>query len=164
MQAFKAHNLDGTDFFESLRHMSAWDVVFSVGRANPQNPVHVWLWFNCAVVHRILEVAGLDVAIDFAMKAGLSGPKAAPDQFSADPWTPYPEWIRGSVYASNILNRTQHYGEAVFAGYVAITSPGWYRVEIWGKSASDAAPGINGLARVHVEPNTLNQLIVRVDD
>jgi hypothetical protein len=160
MRVFKTHDPGSTDFFWELRRFDAFDVVFHSPNANPSKPDHLWLWFNAALKHRGV----IDLAIDYSMHAGLRGPAASPNEFPSDAFCPQPTWIKGAVSASNILNPTQHYGEAVFSGYEKIIQPGWYRVEIWGKSRSDAAPGQNGLAELQEEPNVLNQLIVKVED
>lgn len=160
MQIFKRHDPGSTDFFWDLRRFDAFDTVFYSPAANTSKPDHLWLWFNAAIVHR----AVIDLAIDYSMHAGLRGPVSDPAMFPTDPFFPQPPWIAGAISASNILNPTQHYAEAVFAGYQSIVQPGWYRVEIWGKSRSDAAPGQNGLAELQMETNVLNQLIVRIED
>jgi hypothetical protein len=162
MQVFKAHDPGSTDFFWELRKFDAFDVVFFSPTANPSKPDHLWLWFNAAIKHQGIT----QLAIDYSMQAYLRGPVEDPLTFPTDPFArPLPPQIIGANNASNILNTTQHYAQVCFTGYEKLTVPGWYRVEIHGKSRSDAVPEFtNGLAEIHQEPTILNQLIVRVED
>ena len=161
MQIIKKHDFGSTDFFWELRRFDNFDPIFHVAKANPSEPVPVWLFFSAAVTHRNV----IAQAIDFSMHLALRGPLADKNGFTLDPFCALPTFIPGAVYANNILNATQHYGHASIVGYTTVTETGWYRAEVWGKSRSDAATtGQNGLAELTQEPNVLNQLLVRVED
>ena len=159
MQVIKKHDLGSTDFFWELRRFDNFDVPFYVA-AYPSKPVGIWIWFNADVSHRDVTPG----AIDFSMHLGIRGPVANAADFPLDPFCAYPPWIPGGVMGGNILSRTHHYGHATMTTYTEVTAPGWYRVEVWGKSRTDAMPGQNGLAELQQETNVLNQLLIRVED
>lgn len=56
-------------------------------------------------------------------------------------------WISGSTTGCNIVGEEDHYAIVPIA-FSEPVSAGSYTVEIWGRSASTAAPGVNGLAEI----------------
>lgn len=56
-------------------------------------------------------------------------------------------WLAGSTTGENIVGTEDHYYSAQIHGY-KLLKPGSYTIEVHGRSASTAAPGVNGLAEV----------------
>jgi hypothetical protein len=67
-------------------------------------------------------------------------------------------WLPGSKTGENILNRTDHYYSAQIHGFKEL-EPGDYTIELHGRSASTAAPGVDGLAKVKA---TYEQVVYRI--
>jgi len=56
-------------------------------------------------------------------------------------------WVDGSTTGCNIVGTEDHYGVLPVSAYKEIPA-GEYEVSVWGRSASTAAPGKNGLAEI----------------
>jgi len=124
------------DLFEAMTRVSSFNWTFTVTEPSVLKARgHI----DCA--HR--GIAGTqDKAIMVAMQFKLNG-----------------TWIAGSKTGCNIVGTEQHY--AIMPVHVDIDlTPGTYEVSLYARSASTAAPGVNGLAEIK---GTYNEVVYEVE-
>lgn len=157
------------------RYCSAgYDLTGTNIRVNPFNtefflarPALVVTMGRCAVAHRG-NVTGYNVVCDFAATWGLRGPAGTQAELgngNAELYVPgaLPVSIMGAD-GGNIINHAHHYGQLSFAASKQVLVPGWYRIEVYMHSKSDAAPNDAGLSEIHVEAVPMNELITMIYD
>jgi hypothetical protein len=73
----------------------------------------------------------------------------------------------GAKTGANILSIAAHYATGEFEAAMILDTNGWYRVELWGLSASSLAADVDGLIEVLGSDSPLdpyNQMIILVED
>lgn len=68
-------------------------------------------------------------------------------------------WLEGSKTGANIVNKLDHYQPLQVHGF-KVLQPGVYTISVWMRSASDAAPGRNGIAEI--KPGKYNQVVYEI--
>lgn len=122
---------------------------------------------RCAVAHRG-NVTGHNVVCDFAATWGLRGPAGTQAELgngNSELYVPgaLPISVMGAD-GGNILNHAHHYGQLNFSSSKLVSVPGWYRLEVYMHSRSDAAPPDVGLSEINIEAVPLNELITLIFD
>jgi len=147
---FKVRETSDVDLFWSYYRFHGLTVTFQT-----TGPVDVTTLGHVNLKHRCFPgVTAVGYAVAIYYKYATT-----PEGLNAAGWT----WLATS--SGNITSCAHHYADAGLDGYARLTAPGWYRVEVWGKSHSSDAPGVDGLLEVNNEGGgTVNQLIVRVED
>jgi len=165
-QFFKVHNTqsNGTDLFRKMIYIDGMEVTFQI-----TNTSLLQVYGHCNLEHRNLVTPPVtkpwNGAVMWAMRVGIRGPKPSPS-WSAPSSLPPPTWITGAKMGANILNRAQHYATGEFQAAKVLTKAGYYRIELWGRSASTLSnlDGLIQVLRSKSPKDPANQMIVLVDD
>ena len=127
------------DLFESFREIRPFTQTVTV-----TEPTHLFIAGHVDTRHR--GIAGtFSKAIMVAFQIQVNG-----------------RWLKGSKTGGNILNRTAHYYIGQIHGY-KLLNPGTYKIQLFGRSASTAARGVNGLAEVKGTYNQVTYTLVPVN-
>lgn len=111
------------DLFEAYREIPL-GAAFTV-----EGPAHVIVTGHIDCEHRA-KSGTADKAVMVAFNAQLNG-----------------SWIPGAKTGLNIISRTDHYGLVPISFSVGVPA-GSHEIKIFGRSASTAAPGVDGLAEL----------------
>lgn len=186
LQIFKKQHHHDTDLFRTLTRIYDLTTDFQIGQ-----PSHMTAIGHVNLRHRGIPFwsgeppAGCDpnlsccdppdpncdreYAVGFSLRLTLKYSETqsglGPD--NDDLFPPVGEEVVGSITGANINGHSDHYTLGSIEGYEFLTTPGWYRLEVWGTSESDGLmANTDGLIDVNPTENgtTYNQLIVRVED
>lgn len=147
---WKVREASDTDLFCNYNRLFGLTVTFQTTA-----PVDVTTLGHVNLKHRCfpgVTAVGYAVAIYAKHAPTLAGLDAAPRT-----------WL--ATGSGNIVNCAHHYQDVPLDSYTRLSAPGWYRYEVWAKSYSSDAPGVDGLLEVNNENmGALGQFIVRVED
>jgi len=142
-----------TDLFNWIR-LSGFDFEFSIDAP-------VTLITTGFLNLRLRAVAGVpDGPVGWAVRVGLRGPYASASAIPAEPsfgvtppsaaWNPAAATrLVGGKSSGNIASLADHYGTADLNSVTALTTPGFYRLSVWGDSHTSIVGAVPGMIEVN---------------